>query len=213
MHITVTVDNREKSSGVPRLLAGKNITLKMAQLSVGDYMINDEIVIERKTKEDFVQSIISGRLFDQCARLVKTGMRPLILIEGNPFATGSNISPESVQGAWLSVNLSWQIPIVLSEGKEDTVRLLIMAAKQQIVFQEFIRRKGKKPKKIQNQQHYFVQSLPGIGPAIAHRLLNYFSTLEKMVEADCKTLEQVEGIGRQKAQQLYRFFRTAGENR
>lgn len=207
MKLTIIADNREKSSGVPDLLADRDVDVKMEQLSVGDYMIGDDIVIERKTSGDFVQSIINRHLFDQCARLRKTGKLPLIIVEGNPFKTRHDINPEAIKGALLAVSLSWQIPIIRSSGKEDTAHLMIMASKQQINPPVFIRKTGKKPKKMQKQQHYFVQSLPYVGPALAHRLLAHFSTIEQIILADISSLEKVEGIGKTKAAKLFEFFR------
>lgn len=207
MKLTIIADNREKNSGVPGMLTDNNVDVKMEQLSVGDYMIDDEIIIERKTNTDFVQSIINGHLFDQCARLRKTGKLPLIIVEGNPFETRHTIKPESIKGALLAVSLSWQIPIIRSSGKEDTVRLMIMASKQQINTPVFVRRTGRKPKIKQNRQHYFIQSLPYVGPALAQKLLAHFKSIEQIILADVGSLEKVEGIGKTKATELYGFFR------
>lgn len=207
MKLTIIADNREKSSGVPELLTNNNINVKMKQLFVGDYIIDNEIIIERKTNVDFIQSLINGHLFDQCAKLRKTGMIPLIIVEGNPFKTKHIIKPEAIKGALLAINLSWQIPIIRSSGKEDTVRLMIMAAKQQINPPTFIRRTGKKPKKTQRQQHYFIESIPGIGSELSQKLLAHFGTIEKIVAANSKSLQKVEGIGKTKATNLFEFFR------
>lgn len=207
MKLTIIADNREKSSGVPELLTNSNINVKMKQLFVGDYIIDNEIIIERKTNVDFIQSLINGHLFDQCARLRKTRMIPLIIVEGNPFKTKHIIKPEAIKGALLAINLSWQIPIIRSSGKEDTVRLMIMAAKQQINPPTFIRRTGKKPKKTQRQQHYFIESIPGIGSELSQKLLAHFGTIEKIVAANSKSLQKVEGIGKTKATNLFEFFR------
>lgn len=204
---TITADNREKSSGVPILLTDNNIDVQMAQLSAGDYVINDEIVVERKTKEDFVQSMMDGRLFAQCAKLRKTGLIPVIIVEGNPYKTMHDIKPEAIKGTLLSISLSWQIPVIRSSGKEDTASLMIMASKQDINPPNFIRRSGKKPKKKQSQQHYLVQSLPGMGPVLAHNLLAHFNTIEQIILADIKTLIEVDGIGKTKASNLFAFFR------
>ena len=207
MKITIRADNREKSSGIPKLLVDNNIDIQMAQLSIGDYLINDDIVIERKTKEDFVQSLIDGRLFTQCAGLRKTAMIPLMIVEGNPYKTHHDIKPEAIKGALLSISLSWQIPVIRSTGKEDTARLMIMAAKQGIHYPLFVRKKGKKPKKEQNQQHYFIQNLPGVGPVLAHKLLAHFNSIEQIILADIKNLAEVDGIGKIKADKLFKFFK------
>ena len=211
MKLTIIADNREKSSNIPAMLSNEDIDLKMEQLSVGDYMIGDEIIIERKTNIDFVQSIINGHLFSQCSRLRKTEKLPLIIVEGNPYNTIHNIKPEAIKGALLSVSLSWQIPIIRSSGKEDTVRLMIMVAKQQINPPTFIRRTGKKPKKIQRQQHYLVESMPGVGSELSQRLLEHFGTIAKIVTANIRSLQKVDGIGKMKAVKLYEFFRLNNE--
>lgn len=207
MRTTIIADNRERKSGIPDILAVKNVNVELRQLFVGDYMIDDKIVIERKTSEDFVQSIMDGRLLSQCARLRNSGAVPLIILEGNPFKTQHGISPEAIKGAMLSVSLSWQIPMIRSSGKEDTARLMVMASQQHERPPVFIRRKGIKPKKLQRQHHFFIQGLPGIGPALAHRLLLHFETIEQIVLADIKSLEKVEGIGKEKAAKLFKFFR------
>lgn len=87
MKITIIADNREKSSGIPTLLTDNSVNVVMQQLSVGDYMIGNDIIVERKTNVDFVKSIINGHLFNQCARLRKTGKLSLIIVEGNPYKT------------------------------------------------------------------------------------------------------------------------------
>jgi len=98
MKFSIIADNREKSSGVPGLLVDSNIDVKMEQLSVGDYIIDNDIIIERKTCEDFVQSIITGHLFNQCTRLRKTGKLTLIIVEGNPYNTRHDITPKAIKG-------------------------------------------------------------------------------------------------------------------
>ena len=83
-----------------------------------------------------------------------------------------------------------------------------MASQQHESPPVFIRRKGIKPKKAQRQQDYFIQGLPGIGPGLAHRLLFHFKTIDQIVLADIKSLEKVEGIGKEKAAKLFNFFRS-----
>ncbi len=207
MEITIIADNRERSSGIPQLLISRNIKTKTFQLVVGDYIINDSIVVERKTKTDFIQSIINGRLFAQCEGMKKTGLIPLIIVEGNPFQTARNIKPEAIKGALLSISLAWQIPVIRSSGKEDTVELMIMAAHQHFNPPQFIYKKGRNSKSKQNQKHFFIQNLPGIGPQLAHNLLTHFKTIESIILADIIDLIEVEGIGKKKATALFHFFR------
>ncbi|MDA3906791.1 MAG: helix-hairpin-helix domain-containing protein [Bacteroidales bacterium] len=213
MDITIIVDNREKKSGIPDILFKKGIPVVLKQLAAGDYIIGGDIIIERKTKTDFVQSIINGHIFNQCARLRKTGLIPLFIVEGNPYDTTHRINREAIKGALLAISLSWQIPVIRSSGKEDTVHLIIMAAKQQLNTPVFIRKKGKKPKHFQNQQHYLVQTIPGIGSSLTIRLIDHFSNIERIVLADIDALMKVEGVGKTKAKKIFEFFRVEKLNR
>jgi len=66
----ISVDMREQRSGVTRQLERSSIvTVKYADLAVGDYVLSDEVVVERKEATDFVLSIMDRRLFGQVAQM------------------------------------------------------------------------------------------------------------------------------------------------
>lgn len=47
-----------------------------------------------------------------------------------------------------------------------------------------------------------LQGLPGVGPALANRLLVHFGSVERVITADQGLLAQVHGIGPKKAQRI-----------
>ncbi len=61
----IIVDSRELGSPTTRELSKHEILITQETLSIGDFIISDRTAIERKTAEDFVASIIDGRLFEQ----------------------------------------------------------------------------------------------------------------------------------------------------
>jgi len=81
----ISVDYREKASGLIDLLKKEDVEVEIKKISHGDYLINDSITVERKTARDFLVSIIDGRLFNQLSNLKKYCMNPILLIEGNPY--------------------------------------------------------------------------------------------------------------------------------
>jgi DNA excision repair protein ERCC-4 len=86
--IEIIADHREIASRVPSALSDLNIEPEIRTLKHGDYIINNQIIIERKTKDDFVQSLMQQKLFIQVANLRKNAkFRPILLIEGNPYHT------------------------------------------------------------------------------------------------------------------------------
>ena len=56
--LPLTVDYREKPSGLVDLLKREDVIIEVKKVSFGDYVINDSITIERKTSRDFLISII-----------------------------------------------------------------------------------------------------------------------------------------------------------
>ena len=206
--IHITADYREKRSGVPDLLRKqKNVNLTWRQLTAGDYILNDHLRIERKAAKDFVLSIIRNRLFKQCAGLKRSGSyTSLLIVEGDPYASGLDINSEAVRGALLSVASAWQIPVLFSDNKEDTARLILRSGKQMIKNQIVVSRGGCKPKRIKSQQLFFLQGIPVVGPILAKKLLDHFGSLKKVLNAAKEELMAVPGIGDGKARKIAEFL-------
>ena len=77
----IIVDIHEKNSMIIAELSGsEEITLKIKHLKIGDYLIGN-IIIERKTVGDFINSMINKRLMVQINQMKKYEKR-LIIIEG-----------------------------------------------------------------------------------------------------------------------------------
>jgi len=207
-NISITIDHREKFSHVPDLLQEAGIELCYKTMKAGDYLVNDQILIERKTANDFALSMLSGRLFRQCSKLRATGLVCLIIVEGNPLDTLHNISAEALQGALLSVMVRWQIPVYMVKDKNETVKTMIRVAAQNMKAESNFAAWQKGGRKTRNSQVYFLRSLPSIGPKLALQLLKTFGSVVQIINASQKELQAVEGIGKQKAEKLYEFFNT-----
>ena len=203
--ISITADYREKPSGIPDLLIQSGAAVNFIQLKVGDYVINDEIVVERKSAEDFIQSLVSGRLFIQCANLSRTCLRPLLLLEGNPYQTAHKIDRQAIKGALLSIVTAWQVPIIYSKNYEDSATIILMLIKQTVQQSHLVRFSNYKPKRIKNHRLQFLQGLPKTGAVTASRLLDYFGSIDAVVNADVKALQEVNGIGKVVAEKIREF--------
>ena len=166
------------------LPVNEEISLSVLSLPAGDYIINSTIGIERKSAEDFVQSIIANRLFGQIARLKRSASRTLLIVEGSPYATAHEMHSHAIRGAILSVLISWQVPVIFSKNREDTVALLLTIARQDMASLPHISApKSHRSKKMANRQLFFLQGLPGVGPQLADRLLKKFGTPKAVINA------------------------------
>ena len=204
--IKVVADYREVPSKIPDFIKEKGAAIELRNLKTGDYIVNDEVLFERKSRDDFVLSIIQGRLFSQCARMKRSDYHNVLLIEGNPYKTRHEITRQSIKGALLSVSVSWQIPVIFSSSPHDSADMLLTAGDQLVRINYNYIRKGYKPKSVKRKSLYFLQGLPAVGPSTAKVLLERFGTPEKVILATEDELMEIEGLGATKARRIREFL-------
>lgn len=206
--VKVLVDLREKSSEVLKeLFSDPEVDVELAVLPVGDYLISDRVVVERKTVGDFLQSIIDGRLFEQASRL-KDFERPIVVVEGEGLYEKRNMDPRAVRGAISSLILDFGIPVLFTKSPRETALFIkSMAVREQREEKRPVRIRGEKkllgPKEM---KEFIVQSLPHVGPKTAKELLMRFGSVEGVFLASERELASVPGIGEKKAKEIRRVI-------
>jgi DNA excision repair protein ERCC-4 len=76
MHIIS--DDREPGCGIAELLRKTaNVSISTQRLPLGDYLVDQKLLVERKTLKDFASSIIGGKLFHQVSRLALQPLKVL----------------------------------------------------------------------------------------------------------------------------------------
>jgi DNA excision repair protein ERCC-4 len=201
----VIVDERERRSGVPDVLKDLGARIEFRLLDVGDYVVG-ETAIERKTVDDYVSSLFSGRLFEQAGRLTESYAAPLIIVEGDLQASLERLSrPRVFWGSMMSLVLQYNVRPFFTLNAEQTAELIFTCALH------VSSKRGsappvivKKPR-ISSQaqmQLLVVESLPMIGPRLARKLLERFGTVRRVFEASLTELAVRGGIGRARAQRV-----------
>ena len=200
--ILVTADDREPESVMHALKALPRVRVEVSRLKLGDYQVDDRLLVERKTLLDFSLSILDGRLFSQAARLAASDIPVALILEGKATdLAASGIRREALQGALVSVSLVFRIPVLRSAGPEETARLMLYAANQlRAATNGALPRPGRRPKGKRRIQLRLLQGLPGVGPRRAKQLLDAFGTVEAILRTDANSLEQIAGIGKKIAQ-------------
>ena len=196
----VFADTREGNSKVIRHLSEMEIDVKVQAMAVGDYQESDEVVIERKTAKDFVDSIVDKRLFKQARSLMEEFKRPLIILEGDDLYNGM-INPNAIRGSIASIALDFGISIIPTRNAQDTAAMIKrIAIREQSGEKTPIQiRTDKKPVNLWEQQLFIIESLPNIGPVNAKNLLEHFGTVANIINASESQLQEVEGIGKKTA--------------
>lgn len=196
--VRIIADYREKGSGVLKALVDMNVKIELEQLREADYVLSSRVGVEFKTVDDFVNSIIDGRLLEQVKYLRRQFERPVILIEGEQdLYSVRKIHPNAIRGMLATIIVSFGIPIIQTKNFKETAELIYLIAKKE---QEkdgdlFHLHSEKRLSSLKEQQEYIASSFPNIGPYLGKALLKNFKTIKNIANASEEDLKKVEGIG------------------
>ena len=142
--IHVQIDSREStlSAHISAMIASSS-SVSSAQLPEGDISISRgdrRILIERKTIEDFYNSLKSKRLFDQIGRIFESITKtssssktiPVIILEGplTPSALTSPALYNTVSSMYHSLILRDKLLVIRTDSIQDTARLILSFTKK-----------------------------------------------------------------------------------
>jgi len=203
--VNIIADDREHKSEVIKFLTGiKNVNVQVQRLSIGDYQVNNRVIVERKTLKDFALSIIDGRLFKQMIRLANSTLMGVLILEGTVNAASEpGVTREAMQGALITISLILGLPVLRAKDSAETAKLLVFMSRQiNHLWNDGIKRHGYRPKSKRKRQLFMLQGLPGIGYERAVRLLDTFGSVEGVISASSEELQVVEGIGKKIAEKI-----------
>jgi ERCC4-type nuclease len=203
--INIIADDRENKSEVIESLMGiENVKVCIYRLSIGDYQVDNRLIVERKTLKDFVVSIIDGRLFKQMLCLANSKSEGVLILEGTVSdMVEIGMTREAMQGALITVSLILGIPILRSKDPSETAKLIVYIGRQiESMAMGGVQRHGYRPKNKRKRQLFILQGLPGIGPGRAGRLLDRFGSVEAAISASSSELQSVDGIGKSIADKI-----------
>src|SRR3989344_6672628 len=134
----IIVDYREDKNIVKELYK-HNVDTEIKSLVYADFImqikdVNDNVKdlgIERKTLNDFLNSIIDKRILTQLIALKENFPLQLLILEGeeNIYAI-RNFHPNSIRGMLSSIAIDYQIPIIYTKNYRDTAAYLALISKR-----------------------------------------------------------------------------------
>ena len=129
IHKTIILDHRESSSTLAAYLRSMGFEIEFQHLDCGDIKISEQVIIERKTSRDLLNSLIDGRLMKQCHKLVNICSNPLLLIELGEV--GSSVHPNAVLGAMAHITLDIGIPVMMTKNTLESAHFISIATKRE----------------------------------------------------------------------------------
>jgi len=201
--ISIVVDFREFNSNTVKELSRMDVAVVPEQLENGDYVLSDRVGVERKEVNDFLQSMIDGRLFQQLKNLKNSYVRPMLVLEGEGLFTTRKISQGAIFGALACIVADYGIPIIQTKDEKETASLMFSIARREFGEGRIAGVRGEKcSMSLSERQQFIVEGFPNISGVLAQRLLSHFGSIKAIADADVEELVKVKGVGKKKADDI-----------
>ena len=221
--VQIIIDHRESRSGLIDELIDyvyETQTLRIttnvqaAQLEVGDIICSDRVGIERKSVDDFVDTIANPDrdMVRQLADLKRTFDRPLVILEGDTIFGLRGIHPEALRAHMAMIAVGFGIPIIPTKCVEETAAQIVTTARKEQIDERHkigIPHTKRTQMTMTQRQEYVVSSIgAGVGASTAERLLKHFGSVRGTMNASIDELCLVEGIGQKTAENILEIIRS-----
>jgi ERCC4-type nuclease len=199
--VLIFVDSRENS--IIEYFKQYDCEIQKKMLLCADFLVSDRVCIERKTVNDFVNSITDKRLFQQLKNMKDNFERPILIIEGEETLYGT-LQPNIIRGALSSIAVDLGVPIIWTRDMADTAGIVYWIAKREQLVEKRnnVLRNKKVPATTEEKQEYLISSLPDVSVVRAKALLKHFKTPEAIFNAKEEELRKVKGIGKKIAKNI-----------
>jgi Fanconi anemia group M protein len=198
----VFVDYREEK--IANLLEKMGCKIVRMNLPIGDFVVKD-VGIERKSFEDFISSIIDGRIFEQANSLSSAFKKPIIIVEG--FGVVERIHENSFYATLAYIVSKSNVTIFRTKNEEETAKLIYWIARKEFENSGNVGYKIKEKKvNVQTIQERILAAFPGISTVLSKRILKKFGSLKKFFNASEKELMEVDGIGEKTAKRIRKII-------
>lgn len=186
------------------MLRGSGIVVQSASLAVGDYLLGEQTVVERKTVRHLHAAVAAGVFWAQIGRLRANYRLPFLLIEGQDLYCGP-LDDEAVRGLCLAV-IDCGVRLLRTEDTADSARWLVLLAARRQRSQWTPDRPpyAQRPKMLNHGDaaEAVLAATPGLSSVTARALLERFGTVAGVLAAGPRAWTAVPGIGTERAKRL-----------
>ena len=196
--VVIAVDQREDVA-FDAMLERMGAKIDRRVLEVGDFLCSARLAVERKSRADFEQSIIDGRLFSQLPNLAANYGRVVVVVEG--VSDEERVSRSALLGAYATIIADFGASLIFTRDKAGTAEIIYQFARhEQIAKKQPMRIYAKKRTFTPSQTaRSIVEMLPMVGPKLAKSLLRHFGSVEALAHASEREIAEVEGVGKKRA--------------
>ncbi|MDK2975488.1 MAG: hypothetical protein PWP08_1859 [Methanofollis sp.] len=205
----ITIDDRETTSRVAEVLSDQGLRITLSRLETGDYAIGDRILVERKTVQDFADTLVDRDLLGQVRNLAAAAPRPVLIVEGEgDLYAARDIHPNAIRGAIAAITVDMGVSMIRTRSPEETAEMLAVLSRREEGERGERRMQPKKTHTTgQEQLENVIASFPDVGLKSARALLEHFGSVKAVIEADQEDLTAVKGVGKKTAESIWETAR------
>lgn len=160
------------------------------ELELGDFVIDNNTVIERKSSTDFMLSVMDKKIFGNLAKLKAEFDRIVYIVEGDIFAPRFHSNPTTLRDALAYMSAVEGVALIPSPDAQMSAELVYdMAMYVQHGGDKVVSVRSTRPKDVRSSQQYVVESLPGVSAERARELLRTFGNAAKVFAASDNALQ------------------------
>jgi Fanconi anemia group M protein len=205
----VIVDVHEPQVIPESLRRDKGLLIKVMSLKSGDYAFAN-VGIERKEFNDYMNSLTSGRLWEQMYNLKRTYERPILVVEGlkDPISQlAGNVSIRFVSSLSRIVLMGVSVVVLPTLAHFlSFIQYSYLSCGRQGLSMKPIPKKPWYREKEEIKEDLLCMC-PGIGRKTAKAILARFPTFDKLMAADQFEIANT-GLGKKRSQALWEILHT-----
>ena len=190
----VIIDSREAELIIQsKLILGEKMDefVKIEPLHLGDIMISDKIIIERKQWSDLASSIIDGRYKEQSARLLQAKEEGYIIyyfLEGNlDLYKPYGITKDTLRSCVFSLTYEKGFFVVMSKSPRESVEYILkfqqkyQKSTSTTITNTIVSKKKNSQITKENISELMLCQIPGISTTTSRILLTQMNTLQDII--------------------------------
>jgi ERCC4-type nuclease len=185
-----------------------NLNVVRADITVGDYVVDGKLIIERKTTDDLIASLLDedSRLSRQIEKMRSSDCRCSLIVEGGLMRKYHPQVPINKRATMRSKLIyQYGIDVIETIDPRETAYAITVAIRdlflnpddRSIARPARTRSRNPREKAIQ-----LLRTIKGVSPARAELLLATFGNVSGVASADIEQISQIKGFGRSLAEEI-----------
>lgn len=123
---SIQADRRERGRILKRLEESEGVRLEMVDLEFGDYVLPNNIIVERKSATDFILSVVDEGLWVNIENLERLYAQIVYIIEGDPYVARFHQKALDVHRAFARMVVGHGISVLPSADADHSAMLIYL---------------------------------------------------------------------------------------